>query len=261
MTLYPHPSRRDVLVAALSLLACTGSGMADAQGPSQQKVPIRTADPKIEDGSASIDGRPLPYKRAGTGPAVLLLHAASATADAKWNELLLRLGKRFTTVSVTTGDLAAAAGAPAGEGSASGQAKAVVALSKSLKLERPFLVGSGAGAVVAYAVARVEPASVRGLMLLDTLVPGIAPWKAEGTGAAWTMEASLNASHNAPNESPLVIALGQKSPHAAQIANHAVALRAHGWSRIDTALMRMAGSELVVDQLGPVATLVEKHAR
>jgi pimeloyl-ACP methyl ester carboxylesterase len=256
------PSRRDVLAAALSILASTGSGMADAQDRSQQsKVPIRTADPKIEAGSASIDGRPLPYRRAGTGPAVLLLHAASATSDAKWNDLLHRLGKRYTTVSVSTGDLAAAAGTPAGEGSASGMAKAVVALARSLQLERPFLVGSGAGAVVAYAVGRSEPAAVRGLMLLDTLVPGIAPWKAEGAGAAWTVEASLNASHNVPNETPLVMALGQKSPHAAQIANHAVALRAHGWSRIDTALVRMAGSDLVVDQVGPVGTLVEKHAR
>jgi len=234
--------------------------MADAQDRSQQKAPIRTADPKIEEGSVPIDGRPLPFRRAGTGPSVLLLHSATATSDAKWDELLRRLGKRYTTVSVTTGDLAAASGT-SGEGSASAMAKVVVALSRSLQLERPFLVGGGAGAVVAYAVGRGEPSSVRGLMLLDTLVPGIAPWKAEGPGAAWTMEASLNASHNVPNETPLVVALGQKSPHAAQIANHAVALRAHGWSRVDTALMRMAGNDLVVEQVGPVGTLVERHAR
>lgn len=256
-------SRRDLLAAALALLASTGSGMADAQGPSKgsNTLPIRTADPKVETGSASIDGRALAYRRAGTGPAVLLLHAAPAASDAKWGELLRRLGKRYTTVSVSTGDLAAAAGAPADGGSASGMAKAAVALARELKLERPFLVGSGTGAVVAYAVARSEPAAVRGLLLLDTLVPGIAPWKAEGTGAAWTMEASLNAAHNVPSETPLVLALGQKSPHAAQIANHAVALRAHGWSRIDTALVKLAGSDLVAEQTGPVAALVEKHAR
>lgn len=256
----PASSRRGVLAAAVVFLATTATGMADAQEPSRNKAPIRSADPKIEDGSASIDGRPLPYRRAGTGPSVLLLHAASATADPKWNELLKRLGKRYTTVSVATGDLAAASGAPA-EGSASGMARAVVALCAALQLQRPFVVGSGAGAVVAYAVARSEPASVRGLMLLDTLVPGIPPWKAEGQGPAWSMDASLNASHNVPNETLLVLVLGQQSPHAAQIANHAVALREHGWSRIETALVRMAGREVVVDQVGPVGTLVERHAR
>jgi len=91
-------------------------------------------------------------------------------------------------------------------------------------------------------------------------VPGIAPWKPEGEGAVWTTEASLNATHTVPNETPLVLALGQQSPHAAQIANHAVALRAHGWSRVDTALMRMAGTDLVVEQVGPVGSLVERHA-
>jgi pimeloyl-ACP methyl ester carboxylesterase len=235
--------------------------MAHAQGPSQQKPPIRTADPVVEDGSVSIDGRPLAFRRAGTGPALLLLHAASPAADAAWETLLKRLAKRHTVVGVTTQALAAAAGASA-EGSATGMARTVVALARALQIERPFLVGSGTGAVVAYAVGRSEPAALRGLVLLDTLVPGIAPWKGEGPGAAaWSVDASLNAAHNAPSELPLVLVLGQKSPHAAQIANHAVALREHGWRRIDTALVRMAGAEVVVDQVGPVGSLIERHAR
>lgn len=261
MTQALPPSRRDVLAASIAILATTASGMADAQDPSRNKAPIRTADPKIEDGSVSIDGRPLPFRRAGTGPSVLLLRAASASSDAKWNELLQRLGKRYTAVGVTTDDLATASGGGSGEGSASGMAKAAMALVRSLKLQRPFVVGSGAGAVVAYAVGRGEPASVRGVMLLDTLVPGIAPWKAEAQGPAWSMDASLNASHNAPSDTPLVVAFGENSPHAAQIANHAVALREHGWSRIDTALVPMAGREVVVDQVGQVGSLIERHAR
>jgi len=54
--------------------------MADAQGPSQQKVPIRTADPKIEDGSASID-------RLSGGPHCLQTTALTAASS--------RLGARF----------------------------------------------------------------------------------------------------------------------------------------------------------------------
>ena len=50
------------------------------------------------------------------------------------------------------------------------------ALASKLGLSRPFVVGHDMGGIVAYTLGRAHPDAVRGVMLVEIPLPGIAPW-------------------------------------------------------------------------------------
>lgn len=52
-------------------------------------------------------------------------------------------------------------------------------------------------------------------------------------------------------DTPLLVAAGEKSPYAAR--------REHGWSRVDTALVTMAGKDVVTERAYEVGDLIEKR--
>lgn len=254
-----HPTRR----LALTALVAMATPFAHAQGPSLTAPPVLTPDPRIEPGSLTLEGRTLDYQRAGAGPGIVIVHGG---ADASpWKAIQLRLARRQTVVVVTLAALENTLPAPAAgaERSAASSAQALRQLIAALKFERPYLVGNDTGAVIAYAFARAQPASVRGVMLLDALVPGLEPWRTptRDSSRSWTTDARSNAAARDPTETPLVLALGEQSPNAAQIAVHSVALRDHGWSRVETTLMPRAARDLVAEQPDMVATLIERQVQ
>jgi pimeloyl-ACP methyl ester carboxylesterase len=123
--------------------------------------------------SDPVDGFRLEYDRAGTGPAVLLLHGWPGDRT-DYREMLPLLG----TADVVVPDLRGFGGSdkhqvdPPSQYDAVAQARSVVALIEELGLDRPVLAGYDIGSRIAQAVARDRPDLVRALVVSPPL-PGI----------------------------------------------------------------------------------------
>jgi pimeloyl-ACP methyl ester carboxylesterase len=130
--------------------------------------------------TARVNGTRLHYVRGGHGPAVILLHGFPED----WVEyriIMPRLAKRFTVVAVDLPGIGKSAPANGGYDTPNIAAH-IHALAESLKLERPYVVGHDLGAHVAYAYVRRFPESVRGAMILDVPMPGLAGSEEAGKG-------------------------------------------------------------------------------
>jgi pimeloyl-ACP methyl ester carboxylesterase len=126
--------------------------------------------------SRPVDGFCLEYDRAGSGPAVVLLHGwPGSRSDHRDVAALLR-----EDADVVVPDLRGFGGAdrhdrpPPEAYSADAQAESVCGLIEELGLERPVLAGYDVGSRVAQAVARRFAGDVRALVVAPPL-PGIGP--------------------------------------------------------------------------------------
>ena len=211
--------------------------------------------------------------------------------------------------------------AAAGGYDAANMAEDVRQLAETLKLEHAYLVGHDMGGIVAYAYLRRYPQTLRGAMLLDVPIPGIAGWdEAVSASGAWHIgfmqvpglaeklvpghqadylgyfydfgkftpaerayhlrsyaspaqlhaafemyralpaDAKFNAAQTAPDDLPLVIAAGEKSPFVSLVPKFVEGLRAHGLYRVETATIPGAVHYVVADQPEAVLALIERHA-
>jgi 3-oxoadipate enol-lactonase len=123
----------------------------------------------------------LPHDEAGTGPAVILLHAGIADRS-MWSELLPALaGAGFRAIAF---DLPGFGDAPVESGPQAPWYDVLAAMNE-LGVERAALVGNSFGAAVALRVAVVAPPRVSALALVSTPMPGepspqlAAAWEAE----------------------------------------------------------------------------------
>jgi pimeloyl-ACP methyl ester carboxylesterase len=124
--------------------------------------------------SRPVDGFTLEYDRAGTGPAVVLLHGwPGSRADQRAVAALLR-----ADADVVVPDLRGFGGSdrhdrpPAEAYSADAQAASVIGLIEELVLERPVLSGYDVGSRTAQSVARLRPDLV-GALVLSPPLPGV----------------------------------------------------------------------------------------
>jgi pimeloyl-ACP methyl ester carboxylesterase len=122
-----------------------------------------------------VNGTTLHYVRGGTGPAVILLHGFPQDWY-EFHQIMPRLAKQFTVIAVDLRGVGGSAATPDGY-EAAHLAADVHQLAQQLRLERPYIAGHDIGGMVAYAFARLYPAQVRGVMILDVPLPGIAPWE------------------------------------------------------------------------------------
>lgn len=112
--------------------------------------------------------------RGGDGPAIILIHGMPED----WTEfraIMPRLAERFTVVAVDLPGIGKSEPAANGYDAAS-LAADIHALVEALELDQPYVVGHDLGGIVTYAYVRQFPASLRGAMILDVPVPGIAGW-------------------------------------------------------------------------------------
>jgi pimeloyl-ACP methyl ester carboxylesterase len=134
--------------------------------------------------TAAVNGTDLHYVRGGIGPAVILIHGFPQD----WYEyqaIMPRLAQRFTVIAV---DLRGIGGSIVRSGSydAANMAEDVYQLVTALKLQHIYVVGHDIGGMVAYALARRHPQAVRGAMILDVALPGLAGWEeTQGHPAFW----------------------------------------------------------------------------
>ena len=257
------------------------------------------------------------YVRGGHGPAVILIHGFPQD----WTEyraIMPRLAVRFTVIAVDLPGIGRSAPATAGYEAAS-TAGQIHGMAQRLALERPYIVGHDLGAILTYAYVRRFADSIRGAMILDVPMPGLAGWdeavadfwhirffqapgqlaeklvvgrqaaflgfsldvarftsaqrayytrayRAPQLHAAFEIyrgfpqDAAFNAAHTAPIETPVVIAVGERSFFAALLGTFVEGYRAKGVTRIQTARIPDASHYVVADNPKAVAALIERHA-
>jgi pimeloyl-ACP methyl ester carboxylesterase len=159
-------------IAALGV-ALAGSGYAIARAVAP-RLAARKRDRGLSFGTARVHGAVLHFARAGRGPAVFLLHGFPQDWHA-WRAVIDRLAKRFTII---VPDLRGIGGSTAGSDKfdTATMASDIRDLAKALKLDRPYVVGHDIGGQVAHAFALQFPQATRGVMILDTPLPGIDGW-------------------------------------------------------------------------------------
>jgi pimeloyl-ACP methyl ester carboxylesterase len=132
--------------------------------------------------TAAVNGTTLHYVRGGKGPPLMLIHGFPQD----WFEyqgIMPRLAKRFTVFAV---DLRGIGGskATAGGYDAANMAEDIDQLAATLKLQHVYVVGHDVGGQVAYALVRRHPQDLRGAMILDSPIPGVAGWDESMSGPA-----------------------------------------------------------------------------
>lgn len=176
-------SRRSLFARALTLMLIVGCQTPDAQAPRQRPSAAREiacTDEAMPAGFASdtaqVNGTTLHYVSGGQGPALILVHGFPEDWSA-YAKIMPRLASRFRVVAV---DLRGIGGSTPTEGGydVATMAEDVHQLARRLRLDRPYVVGHDFGGLVAYALARLHPDAVRGVMILDVPIAGVDPWDA-----------------------------------------------------------------------------------
>lgn len=164
-------------VAATVLMTyCAFIGAAESAQSTRPGVPPAA----FTSATVGVNGTRMHYVRGGRGPALVLIHGFPEDWVA-YQAVLPRLVKSFTVVAVDLPGLGKSAPANGGYDTAN-LARHIHALVETLKLERPYIVGHDLGAHVTYAYVRQFPDAVRGAMLLDTPMPGLAGAEEAGAG-------------------------------------------------------------------------------
>jgi pimeloyl-ACP methyl ester carboxylesterase len=168
---------RSDLVRALAVVISVACAVMPARLPAQQAV-----DPAVAalgdgfiSGTADVNGTILHYVRGGTGPAVTLLHGFPQDWY-EFHEVMPRLATTFTVIAADLRGIGGSKATPGGYDAAN-LAEDIHQLAQQLKLERVYLVGHDLGGIVAYALTRLYPEEIRGVMILDVPLPGIEPWE------------------------------------------------------------------------------------
>lgn len=130
---------------------------------------------QIESRTAKIGDAQLHYLKAGSGPAVLLLHGYAETSR-MWHPLIPLLAKRFTVIAPDLPGIGDSS-IPAGDISMITAAESIHELVRSLGVKKAEVVGHDIGLMVAYAYAAKFPAETEKLVLMDAFLPGVEGWE------------------------------------------------------------------------------------
>jgi pimeloyl-ACP methyl ester carboxylesterase len=125
--------------------------------------------------TANVNGTTLHYVRGGSGPAVILLHGFPQDWSV-FRRIMPRLTRTFTVVAVDLHGIGGSTPAPNGYDAAT-LGEDIHQLAVHLGLEKPYVAGHDNGGMVAYALARLHPQAICGLMILDVPIPGLEPWE------------------------------------------------------------------------------------
>jgi pimeloyl-ACP methyl ester carboxylesterase len=171
-----------VWMATLSLGICGNAEAQTAANRGSGSMAPRPADPTVArlgrgfaSGMATVNGTTLHYVRGGSGPAVILVHGFPQDWY-EWRKVMPLLAKKFTVVAV---DLRGAGESKAAKDGydAANLGEDIYQFVQHLKLERPYVAGHDVGGMAAYALARLHPDAIRGVMVLECPIPGIEPWE------------------------------------------------------------------------------------
>jgi pimeloyl-ACP methyl ester carboxylesterase len=175
---------KTVSTLALAALAGCAAVFSDTQAQAAPGPAATALPPGFSSETAAVNGTTLHYVRGGKGPPLILIHGFPQDWF-EYQAIMPRLATRFTVVAV---DLRGIGGSKATSGGYddANMAEDVDQLMAGLKLQRAYVVGHDLGGQVAYALVRRHPKDLRGVMILDSPIPGIAGWDESLSGpAAW----------------------------------------------------------------------------
>lgn len=169
-----HRTALSVLAGCAALIAMATAG--------ESAAPARPGRPPSGFSSADVrvNGSSVHYVRGGRGPVVILIHGFPEDW-AEYQAIMPRLAQHFTVVAVDLPGLGRSA-PPRGGYDAFNLAGQIQGLAQALNLDRPYVVGHDLGGHVSYAYVRRFPESIRGAMILDVPVPGLAGSEQAGSG-------------------------------------------------------------------------------
>jgi len=168
-------SFRALRILAVLLLATGGRVLGQSSSKQATDPAVARLGPEFASADAQVNGITLHYVRGGTGPAVILLHAFPEDWY-EYHKVMPRLARKFTVVAVDLPGIGGSTGKPGGYAAAD-LADDIHQLQEQLHLEHAYVVGHDIGGMVGYAFVRRYPKAVRGAMILDVPLPGLAPWK------------------------------------------------------------------------------------
>ena len=176
--------------------------------------------PGFTSNMANVNGVRLHFVSGGAGPALILIHGFPQD----WTEyraIMPRLAKRFTVMAL---DLRGV-----GRSSIASGGYDADTLAKDVYEYAAYDLSGRIGA--ALAIYRAFPANAR-----------------------------VNAAAKEPNDTPITIVMGDKSPFAHLIPTMAAGVHAVGFSHVDTDTVANSVHYLVEDNPDGVAALIERHA-
>ena len=129
----------------------------------------------IVSGSADVQGAKIHYLRAGSGPAVVLLHGYTQTSR-MWRPIIPLLARKFAVIAP---DLPGIGDSDIPKDGLDMKTSAIRIheLVKSLGIQKARVVGHDIGLMVAYAYAAQFPADTEKLAVLDAFLPGVSGWE------------------------------------------------------------------------------------
>lgn len=122
--------------------------------------------PEIEEGILRVEGVPLRYQRAGSGPAVALIHGASSNLRDMSLDLLPRLAANHTVVALDRPGHGGSGWPARGGEQLDTQARLMRGALETLGIPRAVVLGHSYGGAVALAWGLRFPASLSGLVLI-----------------------------------------------------------------------------------------------
>jgi pimeloyl-ACP methyl ester carboxylesterase len=168
---------------AAFVLCIRGSVAAQSQQQGVDPEVVRLGS-GFSSGMVTVNGTRLYFVRGGSGPAVILLHGFPQDWY-EWRKTMPLLAKTFTVVAVDLRGVGKSSEAKDGYDAAN-LAEDINQLAQQLKLEHAYVVGHDVGGMVAYALARLHPEDMRGVLILECPIPGIEPWeKVKSDPALW----------------------------------------------------------------------------
>jgi len=133
------------------------------------------ADAAIASQTVEVDGVKLHYLKAGSGPAVVLLHGYTQTSR-MWRPIMPLLAKKFTVIAPDLPGIGDS-GIPSAGLDMQSAATSIHSLVKKLGIDKARVVGHDIGLMVAYAYAAQYPSETERLVVMDAFLPGVPGWE------------------------------------------------------------------------------------
>src|SRR6202051_1729776 len=133
--------------------------------------------------SAQLNGIKQHYVKAGSGPAVMLLHGWPQTWY-EWRHVIERLADNFTVVAPDLRGFGYTSKPASGEDAAT-IASDLAALTAHLGLKDITLIGHDWGAVFGYVYAASSPKEVSALGIVEMALPGVGVMEQAMSPVAW----------------------------------------------------------------------------
>jgi pimeloyl-ACP methyl ester carboxylesterase len=150
---------------------------AAAASMSSSLSAVQNPPTAISDHRVTVGGQEVRYLRAGSqGTPIVLLHGWPQSAE-QWRHVMPILARNHVVYALNLRGVGGTS-APTQDWRKETLARDLEAFLTQLNIDRPMLAGHDIGGIVAYAFARLYPARLRGVAVLDVPLPGLDPWDA-----------------------------------------------------------------------------------